>query len=212
MMMMMMSRIFLLVSLLCLHTSNIHIAFHCVSYCLCRHRNRNIRALAFPMAPLIICYMCVMFICLGIMSVGHSTDMLYVTCHWSSARSLAIFVASQGLCELCTTLPHSLFRMPFMSPALCGHSYRHCTASMCTAVSTLVNFFAKCNSDREDVCTRLARTIKPQFHCINHIGEYKKRKGLRKSVCANGGRSLPGRGRAQCAGRIGAGARHRRRQ
>ena len=124
--------------------------------------------------------MCVMCICLGIMSVGHSTDMLYVTCHWSSARSLAIFVASQGLCELCTTLPHSLFRMPFMSPALCGHSYRHCTASMCTAVSALVNFFAKCNSDREDVCTRLARTIKPQFHCINHIGEYKKRKGYRK--------------------------------
>ena len=115
------------------------------------------------------------------MSVGHSTDMLYVTCHWSSARSLAIFVASQGLCELCTTLPHSLFRMPFMSPALCGHSYRHCTASMCTAVSALVNFFAKCNSDREDVCTRLARTIRPQFHCINQIGEYKKRKGYRKT-------------------------------
>ena len=115
------------------------------------------------------------------MGAYQSMSVLYATCLRSSDRFLACFVARQYMCELFTILPLRHFRMPFVFPALCGHSFRNCTASMCTAVSALVNFFAKCNSDREDVCTRLARTIRPQFHCINHSGEYREQRGLRKT-------------------------------
>ena len=177
--MMLMSRISLLSTLLCLHTSNILIAFYCVLHCLCRHRSMNIRAPASRMASHVICIIVVMFICLSIMCACHSTNMLYVTCHWSSARSLAIFVASQDQCELCTILPHSRLRMPFMPLALCGHSY--CTASMCTVVVALVIFYVSYSSYSKSVCTRLVRTIKPQFHCIIHLGEYRKRRGSRKT-------------------------------
>ena len=177
--MMSMSRICLLGSLLCLHTSNILIAFYCVPYCLCRHRSMNIRAPASRMASYVICIIIIMFICLSIMCACHSTNMLYATCLMSSERYLAIFVASQDQCDLCTILPHSRLRMPFMPPALCGHSY--CTASMCTVVVALVIFYVSYSSYSKSVCTRLVRTIKHQFHCIIHRGEYIKRRGSRKT-------------------------------
>ena len=53
------------------------------------------------------------------------------------------------------------------------------SGSMCTAVSALVTFHAR--SCSENVCTRHACTVKPEFHCISYTGEYKKRKGPRKT-------------------------------